>query len=103
KYGKLLRLDYASTGNIMWPWPRDHEVQFNTASGYGVFEKDGQVEIIQLEFRKTPSESAFKFHSIGNIPKDLEMQCPHQLSIKPEILNYGYEMKKENAAKCKIW
>lgn len=103
KYGKLLRLDYSSTGNIMWPWPRDNEVQFNTASGYGIFEKDGKVEVINLEFRKTPSESAFKFHSIGNIPKDLEMQCPNQLFIKPEILDYGYEMKKENTGKCKAW
>lgn len=103
KYGKLLKLDYSATGNIMFPWPRDKEVQFNTAAGYGVFEKDGKTQVIHLEFRKTPSAGQFSFHSIGKIPSDLEMQCPNQATIKPEILDFGYEMRARNVDKCKPW
>lgn len=103
KYGTLLKLDYSQTEDIMFPWPRDHEVQFNTASGYAVFEKNGKAEVIHLEFRKVPSSSQFNFHSIGKIPSDLVMKCPNQVVIKPEILDYGYEMKKENIHKCRSW
>lgn len=103
QYGKLLKVDYSQTEDIMYPWPRDHEVEFNTAGGYGIFEKNGKLEVIHLEFRKSPSASRYDFHSLGNIPAHLEMLCPNQTSIKPEILEYGYEMKKENLYKCHPW
>jgi hypothetical protein len=103
KFGTVLKLDYDQTEDLKFPWPRDNEIQFNTASGYGVFEKNGKVEIIRLEFRKSPSEEQFSFHSIGPKPTDLHMQCPDQFFIKPEILNYGYEMRKENIFRCKVW
>lgn len=103
QYGKLLKVDYSQTEDIMFPWPRDHEVQFNTASGYGIFERNGTLEVIHLEFRKIPSESRFKFHAMGNRPTHLTMLCPNHMSIQPEILDYGYEMKKENLYKCHPW
>lgn len=103
QYGKLLKVDYSQTGDIMFPWPRDHEVQYNTASGYGIFERNGTLEVIQLEFRKLPSASRFEFHAIGNRPTHLTMLCPNQMSIQPEILDYGYEMNKENLYICHPW
>lgn len=103
QYGKLLKVDYSQTGDIMFPWPRDHEVQYNSASGYGIFERNGTLEVIQLEFRKLPSASRFEFHAIGNRPTHLTMLCPNQMSIQPEILDYGYEMNKENLYICHPW
>jgi len=103
RFGKLIKVDYAQSDDIMFPWPRNNEVQFNTARGYGVFENKGKLEVIYLEFRKVPSASQFDFYSLGEVPQHLAMICPNQNLIKPDILEYGYEMRKENLYKCHPW
>ncbi len=102
KYGTLLRIDYERTGDIMFPWPRDHEVQWNTAAGWAAFEKeDGRVEVMPIEFRKDPSASRWDFHSVGFTPSDYGMTGT--VSINPELLQFGYEMRKENVNTCQAW
>lgn len=102
KYGTLLKIDYEQTGDIMFPWPRDHEVQWNTAAGWAAFEKaDGRVEVIPLEFRKDPSASRWDFHSIGFTPDDYAMTGT--VNVNPELLQFGYEMRKANVNTCTAW
>lgn len=102
KYGTLLKVSYEATGDIMYPWPRDDEVQWNTAAGWAAFEQDdGRVTVMPLEFRKTPTESRWNFHSVGFTPDDLALQG--KLTVAPELLGYGYEMRKANVDVCKAW
>jgi len=103
KYGKRLKLVFHGPGGkIMKPWPNNHQVEWYTAQGYGAFEKDGKVEIIHLEFRRAPTATRWKWHSIGKTGGHLSMQTTNG-GIKPEMLNFGYEMKKANVNKCSSW
>ena len=101
KYGTLLKVTMTKTGDIMKPWPRDNEIDWNTANGWGAFEKDGKVEVINLEFRKKPTATNWKWWSIGKLPSDYEMTG--KMNIKPEKLFFGYEMKKEKVSGCDNW
>lgn len=104
KYGKRLKVALSQTGDIMKPWPNDHLVEWNTANGYGAFETSGgKIEIINLEFRKTPGSAQWQFWSVGSIPSDYTVNDKGQDLIKPEILNYGFEVLRENATKCAPW
>ena len=102
KYGRLLKLTTKKAGNIMKPFPHDHEVAFNTATGYGAFEKDGKVELIPLDFRKSPNARKWNWHSVGKTPDDFELSGSG-MNIRPEIVNYGYEIRKKNVKKCAAW
>ena len=102
KYGTILKINYSPTGNIMKPFPHQKEIDWNTASGYAVFENNGKCEVVQLEFRKKPADTQWKWWSVGALPTHLTLEGG-TMRITPEVLNNGYEMKKENAALCKPW
>ena len=92
----------SKTGDIMFPWPNDHKVQWNTANGWGAFETaDGKVEVINLEFRKEPSATKWQWWSVGTLPSDYELTGKD--NIKPERLNFGYEMTKAKVNTCEGW
>ena len=102
KYGTLLKISMSKTGDIMFPWPNDHKVQWNTANGWGAFETaDGKVEVINLEFRKEPSATKWQWWSVGTLPSDYELTGKD--NIKPERLNFGYEMTKAKVNTCEGW
>lgn len=104
KYGKRLKLVLTGPGGkIMHPWPNDHKVKWYTNQGYGIFEKtDGKVEIIHLAFRRVPSAQRWMFAAIGKTGGHLALSTPDG-GVKPEMLTFGYEMKKANVNKCVPW
>jgi hypothetical protein len=102
KFGKLLKLSLQATGNIMKPFPHEHEVEFNCANGYGAFEKDGKAEVINLEFRKTPGAAKWNWHSVGSTPSELILNGS-ELTISPTIVTAGYEILPANVNKCASW
>jgi len=106
KYGTLLRISLAGTGNIMKPWPNDHEIDWNTAQGYAAIETpQGTVEVIHLEFRKRPTARVWKWWSIGSTSThyDLLYQGADGIGVKAEKGKFGYVMLKENVQKCASW
>lgn len=104
KYGKVLKITLSSGGDIMKPWPNDHEVDYNTASGFAAVEKtSGKVEIIPLDFRKRPTESKWQWWSIGTIPTLYPLLDEGTTSSAVKKLDSGYEILKENVEKCSSW
>jgi hypothetical protein len=93
------------TGDIMKPWPNDHEVDFNTAMGYAAVEKsDGRVEIMPLEFRKRPVETSWQWWSVGKFPGLYPMRGNDGTTINAvKKLEHGYQIPAENVAKCGYW
>lgn len=104
KYGKRLKLVLTGPGGkIMHPWPNDHKVKWYTTGGYAVFEKkSGKVEIINLTFKRAPKARLWQWATIGNTGGHLSMGTNNG-GIKPEMLTFGYEMKKANVNKCVPW
>ncbi|UKN01121.1 hypothetical protein K6119_15435 [Paracrocinitomix mangrovi] len=104
KYGKVLKVSLSQTGDIMKPWPNDHEVDFNTAAGYAAVEKDnGKVEVMPLEFRKKPGESTWQWWSVGKFPNLYPMNDNGTDIVGVKKLEYGYEILPENVNKCGYW
>lgn len=104
KYGTVLKTSLSKGGDIMKPFPNDHEVEFNTAKGFAAVEKSsGKVEIIPLEFRKAPSESKWQFWSVGSIPRLFPMQDEAVEVNAVKKLELGYEIEKANVSKCSTW
>jgi hypothetical protein len=104
KYGKVLKVTLKKTGNIMKPWPKDDEVDFNTAKGFAAVEQDnGKVIIIPLDFRKKPTASQWQWWSMGSFPVlyPLKYQSTEFNSVKK--INGGYEILKANVNKCGTW
>jgi len=101
KYGEVIKLTCAQTGQVMKPWPNENQVEYFTGAGYGVFKRtDGKYEIIKLDFRKSPGSSQFDF-SGANVMSHYEIEG--SITIKSEVLNLGYEISKEGIDKCTIW
>ena len=104
KYGKVLKVSLSQTGDIMKPWPNDHEVDFNTAAGYAAVEKtDGRVEIMPLEFRKRPTESDWQWWSVGKFPNLFPMNDNGTDITGVKKLDHGYEILPENVNSCGYW
>ena len=104
KYGKVLKISLSGAGNIMKPWPKDHEVDWNTAKGFAAVEQtDGKVIIMALDFRKRPGAGKWKWWSVGSFPDlfPLSYQGADINAVKK--INGGYEILKKNVNKCGIW
>jgi hypothetical protein len=103
KYGKRLKLTLSKTGDIMKPWPNDDQVEWNTAAGYGAFERtDGKIEIVPVVFRKAPTETNWQWWSIGKKPRDYALGS-NEVGVNAKLLDYGYEILKANATTCGMW
>ena len=101
KYGELIKLTCAQTGQVMKPWPNDNIVNNYTGQGYGVFKQaDGTYEIISVQFSRSPSSSEFDFAGIS-IMNDYELNG--SVNIRAELKKNGYEMTKEGIDKCAKW
>ena len=68
KYGTVLKTTLSKAGDIMMPWPKDDQVEWNTAKGFAAVEKDGKVIILPLDFRKKPDAAKWKWWSLGSFP-----------------------------------
>lgn len=103
KYGKLIKLSCAQTGVVMKPFPNQTQVDNYVGTGYGLFERtDGKYEIILLSFSRRPTEKNFRWTGLGAIPDDYTFSS-NGYQIRPTILNFGYEIPKENIAKSGNW
>lgn len=101
QYGEVIKLTCAETGQVMKPWPNDHIVDFYTGEGYGVFKRtDGKYEIIKLEYRKQPASTEFDFFSASVFD---HAEIEGNPSVKPEVLNLGYEIPQAGIEKCIVW
>lgn len=104
KYGKVLRITLQKTGDIMKPWPNDHEIEYNTAQGYAAVEKaDGKVEVMALEFRKTPGETTWQWWSVGSFPNLYPMNDNGSEITGVKKLEHGYEILPQNVSSCGYW
>ncbi len=104
KYGKVLRISLTQTGDIMKPWPNDHEVDFNTAAGYAAVEKSsGKVEIMPLDFRKRPTETTWQWWSVGKFPGLYPMDEQGTKITGVKKLEHGYEILPEQVSNCGYW
>lgn len=104
KYGKILKTTLAKGGDIMKPWPKDDEIDYNTAQGFAAVEKaSGKIEIIPLEFRKKPTDSKWQWWSIGSIPGLYPMQDEATQINAVKKLEHGYQIEKANLNKCSKW
>ena len=104
QYGKVLRISMSQSGDIMKPWPNDHEVDFNTADGYAAVEKtNGKVEIMPLEFRKRPTESIWQWWSVGSFPGLFPMNEQGTKITGVKKMEHGYEILPEKVSSCGYW
>lgn len=104
KYGKVLKLTLQQGGDIMKPWPNDHEIDYNTAQGYAAVEKpSGKVEIMPLDFRKRPSESSWQWWSVGTWPDLYSIDEQGSKVTAVRKIEHGYEILPENVNKCGYW
>ena len=105
KYGTVLKVSLSAGGNIMKPWPNDHEILYNTAQGFAAVEKSsGKVEIIPLDFRKSPADTKWQWWSVGSFPGLFPMQDESaQINAVKKQENGGYEIPKANVDKCSTW
>ncbi|MEO9532178.1 MAG: hypothetical protein ABJG68_10705 [Crocinitomicaceae bacterium] len=104
KYGKVLRITLSQSGDIMKPWPNDHEVDFNTADGYAAVEKtNGKVEIMPLEFRKRPTETSWQWWSVGTFPGLYPMDEQGTKITGVKKMEHGYEILPEQVSSCGYW
>ena len=104
KYGKVLKLTLVQGGDIMKPWPNDHEIDYHTASGFAAVQKpSGKVEIMPLDFRKKPGESTWQWWSVGSWPDlySIDEQGSKVTAVKK--IEHGYEILPENVQKCGYW
>ena len=104
KYGKVLRITLKKAGDIMKPWPHDHEIEWNTAKGFMAVEKDGKVTVLALDFRKKPTAGKWQWWSLGSFPK-LYPATNYGYSDFNAVkkINGGYEIPKENVNKTSTW
>ncbi len=102
KYGTLLRLSAAQTGQVMKPWPNQTQVKNYVGLGFGAFEKDGRCSIIPLGFSRTPEEPTLRWTSLSGTPDHITISDGKNF-IGPKLYNHGYEILKENVSKTGEW
>jgi len=104
KYGKVLRITMKKAGNIMKPWPHDHEVDWNTAKGFAAVEKsNGKVVILPLDFRKKPNAGRWKWWSLGSFPGLFPVSDANSEINAVRKTGGGYEILKKNVNKNGTW
>ena len=104
KYGKVLKLSLSQTGDIMKPWPKDDEVDFNTAAGFAAVQlSSGKIEIMPLDFRKRPTETSWQWWSVGSFPNLYPMNDNGTPIVAVKKIIHGYEILPQNVSKCGYW
>jgi hypothetical protein len=104
QYGEVLKVSLMKKGDIMKPFPHDSEIDFNTAYGYAAVKKvSGKIEIMPLQFRKKPTETAWKFWSVGTWPNLYSIKEQMSSINAVQKLEHGYEILPENIEKCTTW
>ena len=104
KYGEVIRISLTKAGDIMKPWPKDDEIDFNTANGYAAVKKsNGKIEVMPLDFRKRPNESTWQWWSVGSFPGLYPMNENGVEIIGVKKLEHGYEILPSNVSTCGYW
>lgn len=101
KYGKLLKLTAVQTNKVMKPWPLQHEIKNYVGLGYGMFEKDGRYMVIRLSFTRTPEQPILHWGGLTGLPDHYTLDGGEDFG--PTVLNFGYEIPKDNLQQTGTW